>query len=242
MKRSIILTAILVSLSVCVSCKKSIGDAYVISTNGLYMRSDQSVTSRKFMLIPAGSKVTLLELGSKATIDAIPANWYKVAYNNREGWVFGGYLIKEDMCVCKYTPGLVGSLHYGTCKIPGAMEDQGGGIIPESKNIYVSRYQGGDTALLLTEIAVGYKGKYACFLVADKLVVDAKDGAKIFYGMECRAKDLKNTGIIALGDVGENYEVVVRKAWGVDTTTGKIREIAPAEAVCELPCKGDECI
>ncbi|HOD14933.1 MAG TPA: SH3 domain-containing protein [Spirochaetota bacterium] len=242
MKQSIILAAILVTLLICVSCKKSIGDAYVVSTSGLYMRADQSLASPKLLLIPVGSKVTLLEMGNRATIDARPANWYKVEFNGRHGWVFGGYLIKEDGCVCNFTPGLIGSLYYGACKIPGGMEDLGGGIIPESENIYVSRYRGGATSLLLTEIAVGYKGKYACFLVADKLVVNAGDGDRIFYGMECRAKGLKKTGIIALGDVGENYEVIVKRAWGVDTGNGKIREIDPAEAVCELPCKGDECI
>ena len=56
MKQSIILAAILVTLLICVSCKKSIGDAYVVSTSGLYMRADQSLASPKLLLIPVGSK------------------------------------------------------------------------------------------------------------------------------------------------------------------------------------------
>lgn len=242
MKRSIILLAILALVPVGISCKRSIGAAYVISNSGLYMRAGQSVASAKLLLIPAGSKVTLLEKGSNAAVDAISASWYRAEFDGRQGWVFGGYLLKEHTCPCRNTPGMVGSIHYGPCTFPGGIEDQGGGKLPESENVYVGRYKSGDATILLTEIAVGYMDRYACFFTADKLVVREDEKTKIFYGMECSAKKLKNTGIIALAEVGENYEVVIKKAWGVDAVTGKIREIDPAEATCELPCKGAECI
>lgn len=65
----------------------------VIAESGLVLRKNPIVHSERLDLIPKGSKITILDSeGPAHEIDGIQSNWFKVEYNGKTGWAFGGYI------------------------------------------------------------------------------------------------------------------------------------------------------
>jgi len=71
---------------------------YVVSFDGLYLRSNYGITGTIIMLLPHNTELTVLERSEeKETIDNINDYWYKVDTGKETGWVFGGYLFHKPV-------------------------------------------------------------------------------------------------------------------------------------------------
>lgn len=69
---------------------------WVRSPEGLNMRDAPSITGKVLVLIPDGAEVTVLEeTGAVQTIQDAAGRWTRVEWNGLQGWVFGGFLVKE---------------------------------------------------------------------------------------------------------------------------------------------------
>jgi len=85
---------ILLILIFFVSCGKE--KLKVIAPAGLTLRATASSTSEKVSLVPFRAEVTVLEKGKdNEQIEGISAPWYRVSYENKEGWVFSGFLTSD---------------------------------------------------------------------------------------------------------------------------------------------------
>ena len=77
---------------------------YVTAIDGLRVRSEPSLTAKKIDTLSFGEYVLVAKKGELVTIDGITAPWVKVAfgdeseksYRDKNGWVFGGYLSKNE--------------------------------------------------------------------------------------------------------------------------------------------------
>jgi len=66
---------------------------YVGVKDGLNMREEPSQTGKKIMTIRHGAMVQVLETKPETfTIGKTEGKWTKVSYNDKTGWVFGGFL------------------------------------------------------------------------------------------------------------------------------------------------------
>ncbi|MBU42122.1 MAG: hypothetical protein CMN76_02795 [Spirochaetaceae bacterium] len=88
--KTIALFTIALALLLVASCKDT---AIVTATSGLYMRDQPARTGNQLDLIPASAEVEVLEVGPVETIDGIQAPWKRIKQNEKEGWVFGAYLM-----------------------------------------------------------------------------------------------------------------------------------------------------
>ncbi len=71
---------------------------YILPEDGLRVRSKPELKSKKLLTLPYRLPVKIVAVGKEATIDGITSNWVEI-YIPREysfGWVFGGYLAKEQ--------------------------------------------------------------------------------------------------------------------------------------------------
>lgn len=66
--------------------------AVVTAKSGLTMRTKPSMKSKIIDLIPANGVVEILEKGEAITLKGKESNWYKVRFDDEEGYCFGGYL------------------------------------------------------------------------------------------------------------------------------------------------------
>lgn len=70
-----------------------LGEAAVQAAKGLMMRDHPSVSGEKITVIPDGNTVKIIEKGTaEETIGDKKSFWYKVEWNGKRGWVFGGFL------------------------------------------------------------------------------------------------------------------------------------------------------
>jgi len=68
---------------------------YVNSIEGLRVRKEPDINSKKIFLLNHREEVRILEIGPKVTIDNIEGNWVLIKTKNTNGWVFSGYLVPE---------------------------------------------------------------------------------------------------------------------------------------------------
>ncbi len=68
------------------------GKAIVTAKSGLKMRSQPGTDGEAIVLIPGKSVVSIIEKGKEETISDKKSNWYKVTWEGKTGWVFGGFL------------------------------------------------------------------------------------------------------------------------------------------------------
>lgn len=66
--------------------------AVVTAKSGLTMRTKPSMKSKIIDLIPANGVVEILEKGEVIKLKGKESNWYKVRFDDEEGYCFGGYL------------------------------------------------------------------------------------------------------------------------------------------------------
>ena len=77
------------------SCKKS-KTGIVTEPQGIYFREQPSTTSKQIGFISYQTKLEVLDdKGKEETLHKIKANWFKVKYKDRIGWVFGGFVEKQ---------------------------------------------------------------------------------------------------------------------------------------------------
>lgn len=80
------------------SSKINVGDeVLVFSKSGLVLREQANKKSNKLATIPSGSIIKIKEKIDSNTwevIDKLSGYWIKVEYNNIDGFVFSGYLVK----------------------------------------------------------------------------------------------------------------------------------------------------
>lgn len=70
---------------------------WVVADGGLKLREDFNLESKEIMVIPDGEMVTITEeLISEEEINGVTGHWTKIEYYRERGWVFGGYLSKEE--------------------------------------------------------------------------------------------------------------------------------------------------
>ena len=76
------------------NAQKNPKSMFVIAPNGLSLRKDNSITSKRLLAMPLGVEVTVLEKSTNdsLTIDNIRGGMYKVRYLEIEGFSFSGYL------------------------------------------------------------------------------------------------------------------------------------------------------
>jgi hypothetical protein len=74
--------------------KKIVGYLYVTATSGLSLRAYNNLNSEKLAVMPYGSKVEIVAVEEKNTmnIQGIKGGMHHVAYNNKTGYAFNGYL------------------------------------------------------------------------------------------------------------------------------------------------------
>lgn len=85
------------------ACSKEGNDAtesesvmYVDAGAGLRMRSSADTVAAVILTIPNGSQVAVLEIAEpQIEISGRTGRWTKIKYQDKEGWVFGGFLIAE---------------------------------------------------------------------------------------------------------------------------------------------------
>ena len=70
---------------------------YASAKAGLVMRETPDTSGKKIALIPMDEEVTLLEeKGESVTIAGKTGKWSKVTWKDKTGWVFGGFLKKDE--------------------------------------------------------------------------------------------------------------------------------------------------
>ncbi len=76
--------------------KKQSNEYYALCSTYLSLREQPGKESKLLAKIPFKGKVTLLEQTGKTELmdDGIAGNWAKVRYDNKTGYVFGGYLTR----------------------------------------------------------------------------------------------------------------------------------------------------
>jgi len=68
----------------------------VTSPYGLNMRTNPNDRAKVIFTLPTKSSVLIIdENGPTQTINGITANLFKVLYNDKEGWVWGGYILRD---------------------------------------------------------------------------------------------------------------------------------------------------
>lgn len=68
-------------------------EAKVQTAAGLTMREQPGTSGKSIAVIPDGSTVKIIDKGSaEETISGKTGFWYKVDWNGKKGWVFGGFL------------------------------------------------------------------------------------------------------------------------------------------------------
>jgi hypothetical protein len=93
--RSIILSSIfLVTLAACAVEPERF--AIVEPRAGLVLREGPSAGSKKLVVVPANTKLKVLDLGGQETIGGRKGRWNRVQYYNMTGWVFGGHLLAYE--------------------------------------------------------------------------------------------------------------------------------------------------
>jgi hypothetical protein len=71
---------------------------WVNATAGLRIRDSASLDSNVIGAIPYGEKVILLhEQDKEEEIEGITGRWSRIRWQDKEGWVFGGFLQKEEI-------------------------------------------------------------------------------------------------------------------------------------------------
>lgn len=72
-------------------------DRYVIERQGVNHHNKPELSSGKITRIPYATKVKFIwEQPNTISISGKKGKWTKVEYNNRFGWVFGGFLSKDQ--------------------------------------------------------------------------------------------------------------------------------------------------
>lgn len=93
----------------CASCALAFSQGeyevmYVTASDGLRVRSEPSLGAKKIDTLAFGEYVLVAKKGEVVTIDGITAPWVKIvvgdeseeSYRDKNGWVFGGYLSKNE--------------------------------------------------------------------------------------------------------------------------------------------------
>ena len=73
-------------------------DRWIDSKDGIRMREAPDPSSETITTILAYSKVLLLkETGNEITLQEHTGKWSNIEWNGQTGWVFGGYLSREEI-------------------------------------------------------------------------------------------------------------------------------------------------
>jgi hypothetical protein len=72
----------------------------ITARSGLILRQFPRMESDQIEIMPRGSKVIILDTeGPNELLYKIPAKWYRISYNFKEGWAFGGFIkhLRSDL-------------------------------------------------------------------------------------------------------------------------------------------------
>lgn len=142
MKKLILLTLLAFSFLIYADQKHM----FTTANNGLVLREKPTIKSKRMGLIPYGTKVDILGKTKKqVTIAKKTSNWFKVRYNNKSGWVFGGFLSDKPVSDNIITNKSAGNISIGDSindikklgyKITKSTEDAGEGTTTTVYSIY----------------------------------------------------------------------------------------------------------
>jgi len=77
--------------------------AVVTTRNGLVLRENPGVVSKKITVIPANRKVLVLgKQTAETAIGGVKGRWTEVQYFDTKGWVFGGFLLHYEAVTSAY--------------------------------------------------------------------------------------------------------------------------------------------
>ncbi|MEM7182671.1 MAG: hypothetical protein AAF518_17280 [Spirochaetota bacterium] len=69
---------------------------YVTNKSGLVLWKDAKQRNRKILTLPYASQVEVLQdFGEEKNLLGTTGKWLQVRYKNKEGWAFGGFLVKH---------------------------------------------------------------------------------------------------------------------------------------------------
>ncbi|WP_061209502.1 SH3 domain-containing protein [Leptospira borgpetersenii] len=73
--------------------KFSVKNLYVVPESGIKLRKDPNLTGKVIELIPKDTMIIILgEANDEVEIDKIKGKWFQARFDDKEGWVFSGYL------------------------------------------------------------------------------------------------------------------------------------------------------
>jgi hypothetical protein len=86
---------ILLAISI-ISSNSYAAEGKYFNVVNLNMRTKPSLSSSKVITIKQGSILTVIEKSHRRMkIDVFNDYWYKISFNNKIGWVYGGYIVKH---------------------------------------------------------------------------------------------------------------------------------------------------
>ena len=86
-------------VTISVSCKKDAADSarWVVEKQGVRMREAPDASGKLIAVVPYASKMELVsEKNESLTIAGATGKWTEVKWNEKKGWVFGGFLGRND--------------------------------------------------------------------------------------------------------------------------------------------------
>lgn len=88
---------VLLTLTILIGCKPASKPKEYVSATELRLRSEPSQKGASLEILKFGAEVEVLAVSKEnETINGITAPWKQVRYGEKEGWVFGGYLVDQS--------------------------------------------------------------------------------------------------------------------------------------------------
>jgi hypothetical protein len=244
----------LLTVSFFLSCitipPKVLTTAEVTAQKGLALRESPSIKAKEITLVPWAERVTLLGYDAKSVvIDGINSPWAKVRYKDKEGWVFGGYLIPvepyEKIILAKENDinGYIGKVYTDYDK---SIKFLSGSII--GGRFSVSYVKSGPNDILLFKESAARVGNFIKWKICDVFAVPSvPKNMRFFLPGACALNARTNVGgeifALAKDDAGAECEYkAIRKAWVFDFAEKKVRETSPKNIMCKPECCGPGCM
>jgi hypothetical protein len=249
----IYITALLIA-SFFISCvttpPKIVITAEVTAQKGLMLRESSGIEAKKITLIPWAEWVYILGYDKNdVAIDNINSRWVKVTYKDKEGWVFGGYLIPVEpyekiiLVKEKNINEYIGKMYTDYDR---SIKFLSGSII--GGRFSVSYVKSGSDDVLLFKESVARVGNFIKWKINDVFAVPAvPKNIRFFLPGSCASNRRPGIGgeIFAFAKDAANSECeykIIQKAWVFDFTEKKVRETSPKNIICKPECCGPGCM
>ncbi|RPJ06148.1 MAG: SH3 domain-containing protein, partial [Spirochaetaceae bacterium] len=170
---------------------------FVTADDGLRMRSQPSLTADIVTVLPFNAEVTLMsETGTEMEIDGARGKWSRISWQEKNGWVFGGFLSEKKLLL------IYGILNNATSLDCSKLEQQTGDFFEYFDPGKLPVYDNGMNATILartklftnirrSEGVTLSKGEEILVDVTDVTVMKHRESDKIYFFYGARNKDGK---------------------------------------------------